>query len=136
MTLNPAFPGYNLESCFVHTHNIFAIWWNKSLDNQNFTKKAAEDMGTELEKMRENLNKNYSLKVRKFEFNSVKFFFPLGSSKSKLWILLQCLSLSWEWQRCRNVHRILPRWWIKTYAFHCTWWSLLGKIDSFNNFSI
>ena len=76
MTLNPAFPGYNLESCFVHTHNIFAIWWNKSLDNQNFTKKAAEDMGTELEKMRENLNKNYSLKVSKLDCNSIKFLFP------------------------------------------------------------
>ena len=64
MTLNPAFPGYNLESCFVHTHSIFAIWWNKSLDNQDFMKRAVEDMGTELENMKENLNKNYSLKVK------------------------------------------------------------------------
>ena len=33
-------------------------------------------MGTELEKMRENLNKNYSLKVRKLDCNLIKFLFP------------------------------------------------------------
>ena len=33
-------------------------------------------MGIELEKMRENLNYNYSLKVRQFNLNSIKFFVP------------------------------------------------------------
>ena len=62
LVLNPK-QGCTLDTCHVVTSSIFAIWWKKSTTATSYWKGKAEVLGETMDRIREDLMKNFSLPV-------------------------------------------------------------------------